>query len=219
MNKTVLSTKKLSRSQQELLLNSGIGLVQRDFISIIPLQFKLKEIPKNVIFTSKNAVKAMLSHPGLSEFKTRNIFCVGEKTADFLKQNGFQVVETAHYGADLAEKIVQKHENGEFLFLCGKKRNPELSATLKKEKVKLTEVEIYDTQANPGKIDRNFDGVLFFSPSAVKSFCSENALFGTPAFCIGKTTAAEARKHTDKVIIANKPSIENVVVQVVKKLK
>ena len=219
MSKTVLSTKKLSRSQQELLLNSGIGLVQRDFISIVRLQIELKEIPKNVIFTSKNAVKAVLSHSMLSELQTRNIFCVGEKTAEFLEKNGFQVVETAHYGEDLAEKILQKHKSREFLFLCGKKRNPELSAKLRNEEVELSEIEIYDTQAAPKKIDRYFDGVLFFSPSAVKSFCSENALFGTPAFCIGNTTASEARKHTEKVIIANKPSIENVIVQVVKKLK
>ncbi|NJW55672.1 uroporphyrinogen-III synthase, partial [Salinimicrobium oceani] len=90
---------------------------------------------------------------------------------------------------------------------------------LKGAEVKLTEIEVYDTQPVSNKIDRNFDGVLFFSPSAVKSYCSENDLAESVAFCIGKTTAAEARNYTSNIIIASTPSIENVIVQVVKYFK
>ncbi len=216
---TVLSTKKLKPAQKQLLINAGIGLVERNFIKIDPLDFELIKLPKNVIFTSKNAVKAILQKDEAQLVKEKNIFCVGEKTADFLRKKGFQITETANYGADLAKVIAENYAAEEFVFFCGKKRNPDLPEMLKKASVNLTEVEVYDTVLSPKRYERIFDGVLFFSPSGVKSFCSENELSGSIAFCIGRTTASEAKKNTDKVIIANKPSIENVIVQAVKKLK
>lgn len=220
MIKTVLSTKKLKPGQKELLLNSGIGLVERDFIAIVPLDFELKSIPENLIFTSKNAVKAILDHQDLKKLQEKNIFCVGSKTAEFLKENGFhKVSEIADYGSDLAEKILSKYKAEEFLFFCGRKRNPDLPERLKEADVNFAEVEVYDTQPSPKKYDRIFDGLLFFSPSGVQSYCSENKISGSVVFCIGKTTASEAKKHTEKVIVANKPSVENVLVQAVKYFK
>lgn len=216
---SVLSTKKLKQNQRELLLNSGIGLVERDFISIIPLNFQIDEIPENIIFTSKNSVKAILDHPSKRQFQQKNIFCVGEKTADFLKKNGFSVIKTANYGEDLASKIVKEHAQENFLFICGKKRHDALPDKLKKAGVHISEVEVYDTEPSSKKIDRIFDGVLFFSPSAVQSFCIENDLSGSVAFCIGTTTSAEAKKHTNNIITATSPSIESVIVQVVKHFK
>lgn len=216
---TVLSTKKLTHQQRSLLINAGIGLVERNFIQILPLQFEIKQLPKNVIFTSKNAVKAVLAHKIADRVREKRIFCVGEKTADFLKETGFEVAEIANYGADLGKLLGEKYSREAFIFFCGKKRNPDLSETLKSHAVELTEVEVYDTLPAPKKYDRSFDGVLFFSPSAVKSFCAENELSESIAFCIGRTTASEAEKYTDRIVIANKPSIENVIVQVVKNLK
>ncbi|WP_084625569.1 uroporphyrinogen-III synthase [Salinimicrobium xinjiangense] len=213
---TVLSTKKLKTNQRELLLNRGIGLVEKEFISIVPLPFKINEIPENIIFTSKNAVKAILDHPSKRYFQQRNIFCVGYKTAEFLTQNGFHICKTANYGEDLASLIVKEHSGESFLFICGKSRHDALPKGLKKAGIPLKEVEVYDTELSPKKIDRIFDGVLFFSPSAVKSYCSENDLNESVVFCIGTTTAEEAGKYTDKIVLTSTPSVENVIVQVVK---
>lgn len=213
---TVLSTKKLSVNQRELLLNRGIGLVERDFISIVPLPFEIPAIPENIIFTSKNSVKAILDHPLKKQLQQKKIFCVGEKTFEFLQQNGFRVSKMANYGANLASEIINNHSKEEFLFFCGKKRHEALPEALMSAGVDLTQVEVYDTQSYSKKNDRIFNGVLFFSPSAVKSYCSENDLAESVAFCIGKTTAAEAGKYTSNIIIASTPSIENVIVQVVK---
>ncbi len=215
----LLSTKKLDPHQKELLLNAGFGVVEKDFISIIPLDFQLKEIPENLIFTSKNAVKAILNHPQLNELQEKKVFAVGDKTSEFLRKNGFTVTETANYGADLADKIVADHRDQKFLFFCGKRRNPDLPEKLKKNRVSFEEIEVYDTVFASSKIDRIFDGVLFFSPSGVKSYCSQNDLSNSIAFCIGTTTASEAKKHTENIIVAAKPSVENVVVQVVKHFK
>lgn len=213
---SVLSTKRLKSGQRELLLNRGIGLVEMDFISIVPVPFEIEDIPENIIFTSKNSVKAILDHSLIKELQQKNMFCVGDKTAEFLEQNGFRVSKTANYGAHLASEIIANHSGENFLFFCGKQRHDALPEGLKQAGIQLTEVEVYDTLPCSKKIDRIFDGVLFFSPSAVKSYCSENDLSRSVAFCIGTTTSAEAKKHTKNIVVASRPSVENVIVQVVK---
>lgn len=211
---SILSTKKLASNQKELLLNAGHSVVEKKFISIVPIDFTVTELPENIIFTSKNAVRIVLDKK--PDLKTKSIFCVGEKTAAFLKENGFKVKETANYGQELAEKISLSYQNEDFLFFCGRKRRRELPDYLRSENINISEVEVYDTHLIQKKIDRTFDGVLFFSPSAVRSYSTFNDLSESIAFCIGKTTASEAKNFTDDIVVANRPTIENVIVQVVK---
>lgn len=219
MKARILSTKKLTPDQKRHLFGAGFHVVEQNFISIVPLKFEIEHVPENVIFTSTNAVRLVVNHSKNDILKTKNTFCVGEKTAAFVKKNGFKVVETAHYGANLAEKIAANHQDENFMFFCGEKRRPELPDFLRKNNISLTEVHIYDTKPLPKKTDAFFDGVLFFSPSAVRSYFSLNELYEATAFCIGKTTASEAGKYTEKIITATKPTVENVIVQVVKHFK
>lgn len=212
---TVLSTKKLTEPQRSLLLQAGIGLVEYNAIAIEEVDFKAGEKIENAIITSQNAVKALIDNKVLIE----NCFCVGEKTKEQLEANGYQVEVVVNYGKELAEIIVQNYADKKFTFFCGNLRRDELPELLTKNKVDFTEIEVYKTILKPKKFERSFDGVLFFSPSAVESFVNENSLKNTKAFCIGTATAAEAENYTDKIIIATKPTIENVIVQVVKKLK
>ena len=59
--KSILSTKKLSNSQKQLFLNSGLSLVEYNAIVTETTNFKLpSEKIENAIFTSKNAVNAVL---------------------------------------------------------------------------------------------------------------------------------------------------------------
>jgi len=213
---TVLSTKKLSPSQKQLLLNAGIGLVEYDAIQIEFIDFKTgTRAFKNAVITSKNTAKAILK----KDLKIENCYCVGEKTAAFLKENNFNIAEIADYGINLAQIIIEKYPNENFAFFCGNERRDELPAILKKNNVKFEELEVYKTSLKPKQFEREFEGILFFSPSGVKSFVSENKLDKSIAFCIGSTTASEAKKHTSNIIIANKPSLENVIVQAVKYFK
>jgi len=213
---TVLSTKKLSLSQKLLLLNAGIGLVEYDAIQIEFIDFKTgTRAFKNAVITSKNTAKAILK----KDLKIENCYCVGEKTAAFLKENNFNIAEIADYGINLAQIIIEKYPNENFAFFCGNERRDELPAILKKNNVKFEELEVYKTSLKPKQFEREFEGILFFSPSGVKSFVSENKLDKSIAFCIGSTTASEAKKHTSNIIIANKPSLENVIVQAVKYFK
>lgn len=224
-NNTLLSTKILLPAQKELILNSGLGLVSYDAIRIefkefeLPTQFKTIQ---NLIITSKNAWQA-LENKRSGEFKsviaTKRFFCVGEKIKKQIEGAGGNVAETAENAFSLAEKIIQNYKKDQFLFLCGNLRRDELPNLLGKHQVSFQEQIVYQTVPNHQKFNRTFDGILFASPSAVQSYCKVNEIGKSIAFCIGTTTANEAKKYTDNIVIATKPSIENMIVQAIKTFK
>lgn len=215
--KTVLTTKILTQPQRELFLNSGLGLVEYNAIHIEFLEVQIPLNHPNYIFTSKNAVKAFLRQAKNKKLPKLNAFCVGLNTQSFLEANGFKVLLSADNAATLAEQIVSSHQENEFLFLCGDKRREELPDILNKCNVRYKELEVYRTEFNTKVFKRSFDGILFFSPSGIKSYFANNEIASeTVLFCIGATTAEEAGKHSKNIVIANKPSIENVMVQAIK---
>ncbi|MEB8346383.1 uroporphyrinogen-III synthase [Flavobacteriaceae bacterium KMM 6898] len=217
--KTILSTKNLSLAQKERLLNAGIAVVSYDAIKIEQNPFIIDGNINNLIFTSQNAVTAFLhnmENQKTLEISQINCYCVGEKTAALLEDNGLKVLETANYGADLAKIIVKSYKNESFLFLCGNLRRDEIPDLLKENNINLKEIIAYTTQLNPKVFDRHFDGVLFFSPSGVESYTASNSLGNSMVFCIGTTTAEAVKAYTDNIVIANKQTVENVLVQVVK---
>jgi uroporphyrinogen-III synthase len=217
---TVLSTKILTVAQRSLLLNANVALVEYNAITINRVPFVLENTYRDIILSSQNAVYALLNKlkdlPS-SERAHYHTYCVGEKTRDLLRKEGLSVVESGQYGAELALKLVERHSKSSFLFLCGDKRHDALPDILDRYGVTFKEVQVYGTQPCPKRFHWTFKGVLFFSPSAVSSYTSANPMGNSIAFCIGNTTAEEAKKHTDAVIVAKKPTIENVLVQVIKK--
>ncbi|MEM8999077.1 MAG: uroporphyrinogen-III synthase [Bacteroidota bacterium] len=220
--KSVLSTKILGPSQKELLLHAGIGLVEYNAITIELLDVDIKTNFDHFVFTSQNGVKAFLnSHKDKDSFPylQKPCFCVGEKTRSLLVKNGFNVLVAEPNAQTLAGVIVQKYGKKSFLFLSGNQRREELPQILGQNKVRLEEKMVYHIGYNPKRFDRNFDILLFFSPSAVISFMANNSVQKAKAFCIGETTAQETKKYTDNYMIARKPTIENVLVQVVKYVK
>ena len=72
---------------------------------------------------------------------------------------------------------------------------------------------MYRTDLTPVKIESKVDGILFFSPSGVKSYLKENTITNQVCFCIGTTTAKELEKTTKNVVIANQPTVENTIIQ------
>ncbi|MDN3723208.1 uroporphyrinogen-III synthase [Aequorivita sp. SDUM287046] len=215
--KTILSTKKLSLSQMELLLNAGVSLVEYNAIKIETVSFEAPLKIENAIFTSQNGIKAFFEN-GVRSSAVENCFCVGEKTKILLENNGFQVIKMTEYASELADYLVKNHKSEAFHFFCGNIRSDEIPTKLNKNKIPLEEIEVYKTTLNPMKFKRNFDAVLFFSPSGVRSFFTENEDIEM-AVCIGKTTASEAKNYTDKVVISNATTVESVIAKAVKTLR
>ncbi|PHR13663.1 MAG: uroporphyrinogen-III synthase [Aequorivita sp.] len=215
---TVLSTKNLKENQRSLMLNAGIALVEYNAIKIEYAPFEVPTRIENAIFTSQNAVKAF-SLTDVRSSVIKNCFCVGEKTKQLLKENDQNVVETAEYASELADYLVKNHKKDSFHFFCGNIRSDEIPSKLKENNINFEEIEVYKTTLSPKKFERQFDAVLFFSPSGVRSFVSENKINNSKAICIGSTTATEAKKHTENVVIANATTVESVIAKVVNSLK
>ncbi len=72
-------------------------------------------------------------------------------------------------------------------------------------------VEVYRTLLNTRKFHNNFDGIMFYSPSGIQSYLVDNLNRDAVAFCIGQTTANEAKKHFNTVAVAKLSTIESVI--------
>lgn len=217
--KTVLSTKILLPSQKELLYNSGLKVEEYNALTIEFLKVTIPPEYQYYIFTSKNAVKAFLQQTQGVNRSHYYAFCVGEKTKKLLEENGLKVIKMMKNAADLARFIAKNRKKDTFLFICGNYKREELPKILAKKKIVCKEIEVYKTCLVFQKFNQQFEGVLFFSPSAVKSYTAENALGNSWVFCIGDTTAREAKKYTRQIITSHKPTIENVLVNAIKKLE
>ncbi len=209
--KTILSTKKLTSSQKKMFQNANIYVKDYDAIEINYIDF---ESPKQVscgIFTSQNAVKAFFSHHNRNSSKIEKVFCVGEKTESILEENGQKVTKMMKNASELANFIKKAHKHEAFHFFCGNLRRDEIPSTLKNEAITLFEVKTYETLLKTTKIEQKWDGILFFSPTGVISFSTENEIENRTAICIGKTTSFEVKKHTTNVFEAEKTTIESVI--------
>lgn len=216
----ILSTKTLLPQQKQLLLDAQITVEEVDFITTKAIDFDLENVHDHLIFTSQNAVQAVLQHPNCDQLKTKNVFCVGLKTKSLLEENGFTVLAYTGYAADLAEIIALVYGKESYTFFCGNLRRDELPNTLKENGILFNEIKVYETALMPQKIKLQHDGVLFFSPSAVESYLKLNTIKHELCFCIGETTAEalvpKLRNNKIKTrIIAAKPTMEQLIQDVI----
>ena len=175
---------------------------------------KIKELSNkniNAVFTSMNAVNA------IDEYVTSNcqwkIFCIGNTTKNLLvnifdKEN---ILGAADNAAALSEKIIATSGVSKVYFFCGDLRRDELPEKLKSNGIEVEEIITYNTVFTSQKVSKNYDGILFFSPSAVESFFKKNNPGGnTKFFAIGNTTAEALKTFTDQsIIIADRPGKKN----------
>jgi uroporphyrinogen-III synthase len=222
----ILSTKNLKPSLVNQLKAETIDVIEKDFISINPVQCDVvkKNIAAsmhhgaNVVFTSANAVEAVKEyfHEWDTSYaeETWKIYCLSGKTKEAVLEefSQQQIVSVADNASWLVEKILQ-HDVNEVIFFCGDQRREELPCMLKEKGVDVTEIIVYNTIETPATVDTDADGVLFFSPSAVRSFFSKNELKpSTICFAIGNTTKAELQRNTtNETIVADSPSAEAMV--------
>lgn len=216
---TVLSTKILKENQRSLLLNGGLSLVEFDAIKIEFNSFEIPPTIENAIFTSQNGfLSVQNSVPKNVGIRIQNCFCVGEKTKALLEEKGQKVIKMTEYASELSEYLVKNHKNDFFHFFCGNIRSEEIPSTLTKNNIPFKEIVVYNTTLNPKKFERDFDAILFFSPSGVRSYIEANKSIPQKTFavCIGTTTASEARKFSENVVISNSTTVESVIAKAVK---
>ncbi|WP_413999790.1 uroporphyrinogen-III synthase [Flavobacterium sp. W1B] len=215
----ILSTRILLDSQKQELLNAKFDLTEVDFIATKHNRFELNEINDNLIFTSQNSVLSVFEHPDFEALKSKNVFCVGLKTKILLSEAGFNVIAYTGYAADLAEIITLIYGSESYTFFSGNLRRETLPVALKEAKIKFNEIKVYETTLTPHKIKTAVDAILFFSPSGIESYLKENTIKKETCFCIGTTTAEALEGITKNVIIADQPTIEDVIEDVIAEYK
>ena len=209
---SILSTKVLLPAQKQTL--SEFYYVESDFIEVKPLPFSINKTSETAVFTSQNAVKSIAD---LTYFKEeiKDVYCVGAKTTELLTQLGKKVVFTAFSSKELALEIL-KREHKAVDFFCGTIRKNDLPEILKSNQVTVNEFIVYETIKVSQVINRNFEGILFYSPSAVQSYLLKNKENNSIAFCIGTSTGDEALKNFKTVIKAETTTVESVIATVIK---
>jgi uroporphyrinogen-III synthase len=226
----ILVTRALSEKQIKLAESLGLDVVIEPAIEIkyrndwFAVETIFKTIPKPVLaFTSKNGVDAfdLYRESGSSFPEDAPVYAVGEKTAEALREIGLKArIPEQKNGAGLAKKVADDFlgtsglKDATVLHFCGDKRRDEFRQFLQDSEIKVRDVVVYETillSMNLPKIQ--FDGILFYSPSAVQAF-RESGGFINPVqselFAIGSTTAEELSIESGKhVHISPEPDTEN----------
>ncbi|MGZ3837708.1 MAG: uroporphyrinogen-III synthase [Flavisolibacter sp.] len=216
----VLSTKKLDPLLIEKAKQHHIAILEREFIAVRPLPEKalaqrLSELTaegqRTLAVTSSHAISVLPALPGV----VWKVFCLSGKTREAVLKAGVSesaIAAVARDAGSLALEILRQGEK-EVIFICGDKRRDELPDRLRDAGVRVSEITVYETVETPQVVDRDWDAVLFFSPSAVQSFFAANRLSEkTVCFAIGPTTAGCLAGFTENpVLVSEEASQEKMV--------
>lgn len=220
-NRKTLCTRALD---PQLISKAAVHLVTIDVLPFIEIkkidspefnqQVELLAQQKlQVIFTSNNAVESVAAF--LPEKHNWKIHCLGGATKDaVVKHFGKDIIVTTAKSASLlAKKIVEQGDIKEVTFFCGDQRLDDLPETLGSNNITVHEVIAYNTLQTPHEVQEDYDGILFFSPTAVHSFFSINTIrTDVVLFSIGRTTSATIQSYcNNKVVTSEWPGQENLV--------
>jgi hydroxymethylbilane synthase len=208
----VFSTKSFTEDQR-LLFHEKVVVESSDFIKIslnrIHPRFLKNEI-QNVVITSKNAIESLTTNYSAIELQFKNIYCVGRRTKRLVENKIGKVTHTEKNAKKLAEYLVEFMDGTEVTYFCSDIRLDALPTILSENHIKVNEVEAYQTKYDGFKVADSVESVMFYSPSTVESFVRNNK-GEVIAFCIGETTAKEAKKHFKDVRVAKVPTVESVI--------
>lgn len=212
----ILSTKMLDKNSfpEEIIIDE-IPFIATKAIKDERLEKKISHLaaqPINAIFTSSHAADVVGKI--ISKNSSWKIFCIGNKTKETLLKffPAESIAGTADNAADLAWNIMKDISVKNVLFFCGSQRRNELPEILIQNGIDMEELIVYETIKTPKEIKKDYDGVLFFSPSAAESFFSINKIKShTVCFAIGDTTATTLKKFTtNKIIQAQNQSQQSI---------
>jgi uroporphyrinogen-III synthase len=228
--KTILSTAGLPPESLARLAEAGLDCRIVPCIEIKLLtnethQQPIKELVGqqcSVIFTSANAVEAVVEMLPAGSQPRWKIFCLEGKTAATVQQclPACTIMATEKDSATLAEHPETAGEQT-FHFFCGGSRMDTLPKLLQQRGKTVHEYIVYETILTEPQLDFSPCAALYFSPSAIQSLSAKNDLASIPLHvCIGKSTAAAIPAVLQSSIrIAEKHSKESVIAALLETIK
>ena len=240
--KTILITQTKPETEKnpyaELAKKHRLKIDFRPFIYLEPVSsqdFRKKRVHipdyTAVIFTSRNAVDhffRMASEMRVMVPEETKYFCISESTAYYLQKYITYRKRKVFHGkqniTDLIE-VIKKHKEEKFLLPCTDIHKQEIPEFLKKNGIRFTEAVIYKTVCSDlSDLEKvNYDMLVFFSPSGIKSLFKNFPKFkqnATRIAAFGPTTAQavlDARLRLD--IQAPMPGIPSMTMAIEQYLK
>jgi len=229
----ILCTRPLSPQLIALAEENGLQIDIVPFIRTESLESK--ELSSRIQYFSSRSITAVFTSMNAAESVTSQlngvrpvwrIFCLGNTTLKTLVKyfGENSIAGFAENASALANIIIETGVVREAVFFCGDHRRDELPKILVEHRVTVDEVIVYRTIVLMNKINQHFQGILFFSPSAVSAFFSSNQISAqTDLFAIGQTTAEEIKKFTNNTIVvgdkAGKEDLINKMIRYYQSLK
>lgn len=221
--KTILVTQPKPEGDKspyfDLAKKCNVKIDFRPFIQIDPVSaqdFRKDKINildhTAIILTSRSAVDhffRMCQEMRVIVPETMKYFCISESTAFYLqkyvqyrKRKVFHGKQTIH---DLMD-IIKKHKNENYLLPCSDIHKEEIADKLEEQKIKFTKAVMYRTVASDlsDLANVNYDILVFFSPSGIKSLLKNFPKFKqnkTRIACFGPTTAKALKEAKLKLDI------------------
>jgi uroporphyrinogen-III synthase len=178
-----------------------IEIVQRPGVELMPVITEYGSEKLNVIFTSAHAVRFVSGW--LKQKPDWTIYCIRNETRIAVSNwFGSEVPCKFASNALFLSKLMISEGVKNALFFCGDQRLDILPDNLRNNGVELNELIVYETRLKPVKVKEPPEIILFFSPTAVRSFFSMNEISsGTTVIAMGRTTAAALKQFTEHPVI------------------
>jgi len=222
-NKYLLSTRPLdetlvNKALKHFVIIDSISFIETKNIIDSSTSEEIKILASKsiiAVFTSMNGAEAVIESLHKNSLQPRwKIYCIGSATQSVIRRyfDSEKIIGNGKNATELSETIINDDVK-EVVFFCGNKRREELPEQLQKNNIKVKEIVVYETNEIPVKVEKKFNGILFFSPSAVKSFFSVNSIpTDTVLFSIGDTTAEAIKKVSDnKIIVSDSPAKDRLI--------
>lgn len=202
----ILFTKKLDDQAIGTVLGSKFECSFEEVIQ--PNVLKTNPFPlqnRSLIFTSVNGVDACFKNgfrpsDNFTEKNFNKIYCVGKKTKIELRKHGLGVFKLKKNARELSEFIIANCAKEKFIHFCGDLSLDILQRKLPLQNIDYKKIVVYKTKLLYPTFKNNYDAIVFFSPSGVRSFVKNNSLSNKYIFSIGETTAAEIANHTTQKV-------------------
>jgi uroporphyrinogen-III synthase len=214
----VLSTKTLANELLTAAQQKGLDILCLDFIKIKPVPFSGAQLSgvkfDSLAFTSSNAVKFFSENPDSKVLVgDKPVFGLIGKTESILTDLGVDVFANSTDAASLADAIIEAGRINAVLHVCGNLKLDILQRKLEAAQIEYHPLIVYETILLKHIVPPDdFEAVMFYSPSGIESFFSQNTLSeSTICCCIGDTTAAALKKRMPdaKIILPVFPSPES----------
>ncbi|HAC15245.1 MAG TPA: hypothetical protein DCE78_04785, partial [Bacteroidetes bacterium] len=161
----------------------------------------------------------------IDNIKKKPVYTVGESTADALEPYGILARFPDDYNATtLSKMMLMDGVHTRIIHFCGDVRRRELGMAMKDAGIEVYEVIVYKKQEvnDSGFVNSTpFDGVVFYSPSAVHAFFGQhlNENYQGKWFAIGQTTAAALRELGIEPLVPRAPTSELMIEFIAKHFK